>query len=132
MVVLLAGCGSGSSTATSDTTASTTEAAPVEELQELALAYWEAFNAYDPDLALSYLEESYRGTREESVRSEIRSIDAFGVQLGLQVLSAPTLFDDGTAEMHLELSEPLGTRDIRMAFAWIDGQWLITFAEEPD
>lgn len=96
----------------------------------MANSYWEAFNAYDADLTLSYLEESYRAARDESVRSEIRSLGAFGVQLGVQELSPPALSDDGTAEMYMELKEPLGTRGIRMAFARIDGQWVITFAEE--
>ena len=114
-------------------TASTVAVAPaIAEVRTLALAYWEAFNAYDADLVLSYLEDSYRALRDEAVRTEIRSISAFGIQLRVQEEGPPRLLDDGTAETFIELSEPLGTRRIRMAFAQSDGDWKIIFAEEVD
>lgn len=96
------------------------------------MAYWEAFNAYDADQVLAYLEENYRATREETIRSEVGQISTFGVKLGVQEQSPPVLLSDDTAEMFLDLKNPLGVRRIRMAFERIDGYWSITFAQETD
>lgn len=101
-----------------------------EELRNLAFAYWDAFNVYDADLALSYLEETYRATRDQPIRAEIDQISTFGIKLGLQEESPPVLLDDDAAEMYLELKDPLGVRRIRMVFERLDGEWEITFAEE--
>lgn len=136
-IVFLVSCGeSASSTTRTDPEPSlpTTAAAdPVTaELRGLAFAYWDAFNGYDADLVLSYLEDTYRVAHDESIRTEIGSISAFGIQLGVQEEGPPVVLDDGTAEIFIELREPLGTRRIRMAFAQIDGDWMITFAEESD
>ena len=38
-----------------------------DALRQLAFAYWEAFNAYDADRALGYLEEDYRQQRDGTV-----------------------------------------------------------------
>jgi hypothetical protein len=96
------------------------------------LAYWEAFNAYDADQVLAYLEESYRAARDEIIRSEIGQIRSFGVKLGVQEQSPPVLLSSDTAEVYLDLKNPLGVRRIRMAFERVDGDWAITFAEETD
>jgi hypothetical protein len=100
------------------------------ELADLAFAYWEAFNAYEPDRVLSYLDKGYGTAREETIRSEIDQLSTFGVKLGVQEESPPVMLGDDTAEMFLELKNPLGVRRIRMAFERIDGEWAITFAEE--
>jgi hypothetical protein len=138
-IILLVACGESASVATnpavalstSSTTSSPTDPS-IEELRELALAYWEAFNAYDADQVLAYLEENYRATREETIRSEVGQISTFGVKLGVQEQSPPVLLSDDTAEMFLDLKNPLGVRRIRMAFERIDGYWSITFAQETD
>lgn len=113
--------------------AATSPADPsIEEVRQLELAYWEAFNAYDADQVLAYLEESYRATRDEIIRSEIGQIRSFGVKLGVQEQSPPVLLSSDTAEVYLDLRNPLGVRRIRMAFERVDGDWAITFAEETD
>lgn len=104
----------------------------MDEVRSLATAYWDAFNTYDADLVLSYLEETYRATREEPIRSEIDQLSTFGVTLGVQEEGPPVMLGDDTAELHLELKNPLGVRRILMAFERIDGEWVITFAEETD
>ncbi|MDR9450396.1 MAG: hypothetical protein RI637_04170 [Acidimicrobiia bacterium] len=133
-VVLLAACGEPAAVTTTGPGASGTSTSSVdpttERLRELAFSYWEAFNAYDADLVLSYLEESYRATRHRLIRDEIDTISAFGVQLGIREESPPVVLSDGTAEMFMELKEPLGTRRIRMAFSRIEADWIIVFAEE--
>ena len=99
-------------------------------LRELAFGYWEAFNAYDPDRVLAYLEDEYRQQREEQVRTEIGRIDLFNVQLGVTEEAPPWIIDGGKREMYLTMKEPLGTRRIRMEFRDVEGEWKITFAQE--
>ena len=135
-MVLLAACGEPAVVTTTVPGASPTSTSSLdpttELLRGLAFSYWEAFNAYDADLVLSYLEESHRADRDQLIRDEIDTISAFGVQLGIREESPPVVLSDGTAEMFMELKEPLGTRRIRMAFARIGADWVIVFAEEVD
>jgi|GEM_PF-2444664 len=106
------------------------EAADAEVLRQLAFAYWEAFNAYDADRALSYLEDAYRAERESEIRSEIGQIRMFRVKLGVSEESPPQVVGQGDWEMFLSMKEPIGTRRIRMAFTPVEGEWKITCAEE--
>ena len=140
-IILLAACGESAYVTTTiaaapstppTTIAVTTPPAepPTAELRELAFAYWDAFNGYDADRVLSYLEEGYRTTRQDPIRAEIDQISSFGIKLGVQEESPPVMLGDDAAEMYLELKNPLGVRRIRMAFERIDGDWTITFAEE--
>ena len=99
-------------------------------LRELAFGYWEAFNAYEPDRVLAYLEDEYRQQREEQIRTDIGRIDLFNVQLGVSEEAPPWIIDHNHREMYLTMKEPLGTRRIRMEFRDVAGEWKITSAEE--
>ena len=99
-------------------------------LRELAFGYWEAFNAYEPDRVLGYLEDEYRAQREEQIRTDIGSIKRFRVQLGVSEEAPPWIIDHDYREMYLTMKEPLGTRRIRMEFRDVAGEWKITSAEE--
>jgi hypothetical protein len=101
-----------------------------DALRELAFAYWEAFNAYDADKALGYLEEEYRQQRDEEIRGEIGSIKLFGIKLGVSEKTPPSIVSNDEREMYLTMKEPLGERRIRMAFREVKGEWRIIFAEE--
>ena len=101
-----------------------------DALRKLAFAYWEAFNAYDADRALGYLEEDYRQQQDSAVRDDIGMIKLFSVKLGLSEETPPQVVGNDEWEMYLTMKEPLGTRRIRMAFRKVEGEWKITFAEE--
>ncbi len=101
-----------------------------DALRKLAFAYWEAFNAYDADGALGYLEEDYRQQRDGTVRGEIGRVKRFGVKLGLSEETPPWIVGHNEREMYLTMKEPLGKRRIRMAFREVAGEWRIIFAEE--
>ncbi len=101
-----------------------------DALRQLAFAYWEAFNAYDADRALGYLEEDYRQQRDEEVRGEIQRIKRFRVKLGLSEETAPWVVSHDEREMYLTMKEPLGKRRIRMTFREVAEEWRIIFAEE--
>ena len=101
-----------------------------DALRKLAFAYWEAFNAYDADRALGYLEEDYRQQQDSAVRDDIGMIKLFSVKLGVSEETPPQVVGNDEWEMYLTMKEPLGTRRIRMAFQKVAGEWKITFAEE--
>ena len=102
----------------------------VDALRKLAFAYWEAFNAYDADRALGYLEEDYRQQQDSAVRDDIGMIKLFSVKLGVSEETPPQVVGNDEWEMYLTMKEPLGTRSIRMAFRKVAGDWKIIFAEE--
>ena len=106
------------------------DAEEAAHIRELAFGYWEAFNAYEAERALAYLEDEYRQQREEQVRTEIGRIDLFNVQLEVSEEAPPWTIDGDRREMYLTMKEPLGTRRIRMEFRDVDGEWKITFARQ--
>ena len=108
----------------------TSDAAQVDTFRQMTLDYWEAFNAYDSDRVLGFLEEGYGREREEKIRGDIGRLKLFSVQLGVTEESPPSIVDEDEWEMYLTMKEPLGTRRIRMAFREVDGEWKITFSEE--
>jgi hypothetical protein len=93
-------------------------------------ARWEAFNAYDPEAILAYLEEGYRALQDEVVRGQIGQVRRFVVKLGVSEESALQMIRPDVAEMCLRMREPLGTRRIRMEFLQVEEEWKLTFAEE--
>ena len=106
------------------------EAEEADALRQMAFDYWEAFNAYDADRVLEFLEEGYGQEREEKIRGDIGRLKLFSVQLGVTEESPPSTVDEDEREMYLTMKEPLGTRRIRMAFREVGGEWKITFSEE--
>ena len=103
-----------------------------EALRQLAYAYWDAFNSYDAVRALGYLEDDYRQQRDGTVRGEIQAVQLFGIRLEVSEHTPPHVVSEDEREMYLNMKEPLGTRRIRMGFREIDGEWMITHAEEPE
>lgn len=128
------------STSTPSSTASPGSTAPsaagaisdadAQAVRELVSAYWDAYNAYDADRAVSYLDERYRPMKEELVRHEIGRIKAFSVTLGVSEKTPPVLNGPDEAEIHLDMKEPIGTREIAMKFARHGDTWAITYSEE--
>ena len=108
----------------------TSDAAQADTFRQMTLDYWEAFNAYDSDRVLEFLEEGYGREREEKIRGDIGRLKLFSVQLGVTEESPPSIVDEDEWEMYLTMKEPLGTRRIRMAFRQVDGEWKIIFSEE--
>jgi len=104
--------------------------AEADALRRLAFAYWDAYNAYDVDRILSYLEPSERAKREAGIRDEIGRLKTFGVKLGISEQSPPALSAPDTGEMLMTMQEPLGSRTMKMVFLHRDGRWWVTAADE--
>lgn len=98
--------------------------------REMAFAYWDAFNAYDIDAVLSFLEPVYRSHREEQVRSDLGRLKQFRVKLGVSEHISPVIGESGDWEMYLLMKEPLGLRVLRMAYQKSRDKWYISHAEE--
>jgi hypothetical protein len=101
-----------------------------EALRRLAFAYWDAYNAYDIDRVLSYLEPSERARREAGIRDEIGRLKTFGVKLGISEESPPALSAPDTGEMLMTMQEPLGSRTMKMVFLHRDDKWWVIAADE--
>ncbi len=134
VMLLAVSCAAPAATATPAPTPTTTPI-PISDvdaqaLRDLTFSYWEAFNAYDADRTLSYLDVDYRLERESQVREDIGRIRTFRVKLGVTEKTPPVMTGPDKAEMYLEMKEPIGTRTIRMAFLRTDGVWSITYAQE--
>jgi hypothetical protein len=138
---LVASCGgassSGEQAATPAPPASSTSASTAlisardsRAVRDLVLAYWAAYNAYDPEKAISYLDEGYRPSKEKAVRDEIGRLRTFDVRLGVSEKSAPVLIGPDLAETYLSMKTPIGTRTVWMKAVRRGGVWAITYAEE--
>lgn len=112
------------------TTATPSESDETDALRELAFAYWEAFNSYDADKVLEYLEDAYRQERESRIRGDIGRIKLFRVKLGVSEETPPRMTGPGEGEMYLTMKEPIGTRRIHMRFLKVEGEWKITYSQE--
>jgi hypothetical protein len=123
---------SGTSSPAASTAASATPMAEADAqaVRDLMTAYWTAYNAYDAEKALSYLEEGYRASQDKTVRSEIGQIKTFGVKLGVKEKSAPVLTGTDQSEMHIDMKTPTGGRELIMKFTRVGGTWMITDVEE--
>ena len=106
------------------------ESDEIHILRQLAFDYWDAFNSYDADKVLGYMEEGYRQQRQEEIRGDIGRVRRFRVKLGISEESPPRMTEPDEAEMFLKMSEPLGTRRIQMSYRRVAGEWKITFSEE--
>ncbi len=111
-------------------TEASSEATPVNTVRQMAFAYWEAFNSYQLDKVLAFLEEGYKSVRESTIKSDIGRLKMFGVKLGMSEKTPPVSTGTDQYEMSLLMKEPTGTRTIRMAFALVNDEWKVTFAEE--
>ena len=107
-----------------------TDAEEADAIRKVVFGYWEAFNAYDPDRALSYLEVEYRQQRDKVVRDDIKRMRPFRVRLGVAEESPPAIVGPDQREMYLTMTEPLGVRRIHMVARKVEGEWKLTRTEE--
>ncbi len=110
--------------------ATTLAGADLAAVRASTTGYWTAYNAYDADKALSYLEDGYRKAVEKTVRSEIGKLKTFGVKLGVSEKGAPLSSSPDRAVIFLNMTTPTGARIVSMAFARVGGAWKITAVTE--
>jgi len=101
----------------------------IEAARQVVFAYWEAFNSYDLDGVLAFLEESWREDRADDIASEIGQMEMFGVTLEVEEEAEPAITDE-TVGIKMLVKTPLGARHYIYYLKKIDGEWKIYFAEE--
>jgi hypothetical protein len=97
---------------------------------QVVSAYWEAFNNYDVEGTLSFLEESYRLEKEASIKSEIGQMQAYGVKLGVEEEAEPTLTAEGKVEIKIKLTTPVGAKHDTFDLTKINNEWKICLIVE--
>lgn len=100
----------------------------VAEIRRIIEAYWQAFNDYDADLALSMLEEGYRSLEDELIRRDIGRMKLFRVKLEVTEESPPTQNASGEYETLIGMKTPVDSRQVRMVFRRIEGKWWIVYS----
>ncbi len=111
-----------------DPTPTENPAADIAAIRAIVVAYWEAFNDWDADRALSMLEPAYRAAEDPLIRRDIERMEQFGVRLEVSEETPPTLNDDGDYETYVTMVTPIDTRRLRMVFRRSDGAWWIVFS----
>jgi hypothetical protein len=124
------GAGAASPAPSASWTGPPLSAADARAVRGRAFAYWDAYNDYDPETAISYLDEGYRPAQAPVVRDDVGRIKTFGVKLGMTEKTAPVAIGSGQAEMYLSMKTPTGVRTILMRFVKRADVWAITFVEE--
>lgn len=102
----------------------------IQAVRLVVYQYWEAFNSYDADGVLSYLEDAYRKQKEEEIRGDIGRMRFFRVKLGVEEEMAPVIHSGGQAEIKIRLSTPVGTKHVTYYLTRETGQWKIYLAQE--
>jgi len=101
----------------------------IEAARQVVFAYWEAFNSYDVDGVLAFLEESWREDRADNIAGEIGQMEMFGVTLEVEEEAEPAITDE-TVGIKMLVKTPLGAKHYIYYLKEIDGEWKIYFAEE--
>ena len=101
-----------------------------EAIRQVIMAYWEAFNAYDVERVLSYMEDSWRKERSETVRGDIGRMKLFRVKLGVEEESPPVIIGNGEAEMMIKLNTPIGVKHDYFRLVKVGEEWKVSFSEE--
>jgi hypothetical protein len=101
-----------------------------EAIRQVIMAYWEAFNAYDVERVLSYMEGSWRKERSETVRGDIGRMKLFRVKLGVEEESPPVITGNGEAEVMIKLSTPIGVKHDYFRLVKVGEEWKVSFSEE--
>ena len=101
-----------------------------ELVRNTAFAYWEAWNDFDADRALAFLEPSYRSIEDGEIRRDIDRARRFRARLRISEDSPPVPLGSGQWEMFLIMRTPIDTRRIRMTFLPEGDRCWITFSGE--
>ena len=108
----------------------------VADAQQVVWDYWDAFNSYDVELTLSYLEESFRQERGETLTDEIgRMKFPFRIRIKVTKEAEPVITSEGIIgiiEIIMRLRTPIGAKIITYHLVKVNGEWKISEAIEEE
>jgi hypothetical protein len=105
----------------------------IEAARQVVFAYWEAFNNYDVDGVLAFLEESWQEDSADDIASEIDQMKGANMTMGVEEEAEPTVTTDGTIVIKMLIDIPImimPDRHYSYYLKKIDGEWKIYYAEE--
>jgi cytoskeletal protein RodZ len=105
----------------------------IEAARQVVFTYWEAFNNYDIDGVLAFLEESWREDRADDIASEIGQMKGANMTMGVEEEAEPEVTTDGTIVIKMLIDIPIMIMPDRHYIYYlkeIDGEWKIYYAEE--
>jgi hypothetical protein len=111
----------------------TTTEEDIEAARQVVFAYREAYNNYDVEGALSFLEESHRAEREDEIRSDIAQMDTYNIKLGVEEEAEPEVTADGMVAIYIKLDVPVfGQKDRHVVYKLTElaGEWKICISED--
>ena len=113
LAVLAAPSGCGGKAPTSQTSAQATTPAYEQVIRD----YWAAFNAYDLEKCVSYLDPAYAETRRKGIESELDQFKfgkVFGIKMVVDSVSAQATMADGRLDVRVTMKiSPGGFSDDR-------------------
>jgi hypothetical protein len=129
--LVLAGCSGGQAA----TTSSATPTYPAYE--QIIRDYWAAFNQYDLEKCVSYLEPAYAERRRSGIESELDQFQMgkiLGVQMVVDSVSAPATMEDGRLEVKVTMKIwPRGLSDDRyLMYYLVEVDGVLKIARQTD
>lgn len=97
----------------------------VDDARQVVFGYLDARNNYDIESVLAAMEESYREEREEIVRGEVSQMRLFRTKLGVEEVAEPVITPEGTIEIRIKLTTPIGDRYVVYYMVQVDDEWKI-------
>jgi len=104
--------------------------ADIEKAKQVVYDYWVAFNSYDVEGVLAYLEETYRQEKAATIETDIGRMKAFGVKLGVEAAGEPSITPDEKIEIKISLKTPIDTRHNTYRLVEVNGEWKICYSLE--
>jgi hypothetical protein len=102
----------------------------IDKAKQVIADYWQAFNSYDIEGVLDYLEETFRQQKGAGLESDMGRMQAFGVKLGVAPAAEPAITPDGKIEIKIDLKTPIDTRLVTYRLTEVSGEWKICYLLE--
>ena len=136
--MLLSGCGGGETKVS--TTRTTAPAVTYPAYEQVIRDYWAAFNAFNIEKCLSYLEPAYAVSRRPGLESELEEFKKgrmLGVKMVVDSVSPPATMENGQLQVQVTMKiTPRGLSNDRYLIydlVSLDGVWKITRQrDDPD
>ena len=105
----------------------------IEAARQVVFAYWEAYNSYDLEGVLAFLEESWREERADIIAQDMGQMESAGMTMGVEEEAEPEVTAEGTIAIKMFIDIPvifMSDRHYIYYLKNVEGEWKIYLAEE--